>query len=151
MKKNLKCVAVSICAAVAVLSGCSASKMPPPQDAYFSVILTDSTGSPGGSFTFGIGLFVVERATGDVYFCNSNCSKMGHLEMQPTDQLKGYQVEGHVLIANETHGRVDRCSASFEQKKGTFGWNYPKQDSEGFRIFKSGECTAASVHPVPRA
>lgn len=70
MKKNLLCKpqAASICLAAAILAGCADSKPQPPNDRYFSAIVTASQGSPGGSFTWGIGVVMIERATGDVYF-----------------------------------------------------------------------------------
>ncbi len=134
---------VALCFAV-LLVGC---EKPDLKDAYISAPVFESTGSPGGSFTNTLGALMVERATGEVFFCNTACSSMAKIDLEATDRLTAQPGNNaKVRFTNETRGEIITCTVGFKQTKGTFGWSYNFVSKDGEVVFESGKCHIAPVH-----
>lgn len=129
------------------LAGCAAK--PEPKDAYISAPVFESTGSPGGSFTSTLGVLMIERATGEVSFCNTACSSMAKIHLGATDRLTAQPGNNaKVRLVNETSGEIVTCTVSFKQTKGSFGWSYNFFNKDNEVVFQSGACHVAPVHRI---
>jgi hypothetical protein len=132
-------IAVAL-AAVILAAFLVACKTPAPtaQSTGARYLVTPVVGTVG-SMAFGNhvethGMAVLERSSGDVFFCQTRCSKIGNLR----------PVEGQVLsihagasddffFTNDTTGDVTSCSANVVNRKNVF-------------VFESGKCETMSLH-----
>jgi hypothetical protein len=126
MNKNLKQFAVI---GALVIAGCSAPKSETKAAAYLVTPVVGTVGSMAfGNHTETHGMAVLERSTGDVFFCQSMCANIGHIP-----PVKGQGLSIHAgasddfFFTNDTTGEVTSCGIDMVNKNNVF-------------VFHSGTC-----------
>jgi hypothetical protein len=122
---------------MALLSlGCSAAAPESKASRYLVTPVVGTVGSMAfGNHTETHGMAVLERSTGDVFFCQSRCAKIANLPPVQGQALSIHAgASDDFLFVDDSTGQVTSCSVDMANKKNVF-------------VFESGKCQSMPLRP----